>query len=405
MINFKVVSSKCSLTSFLPYPLTEILSFIQESLNYVEYYQVEEKTSTGNDFEWSLSSQDLQSLSISATYNDDDLANLEPSLGEFLPGNLLTTETLILNQSLAAVNDFSSHTPNDQITSQSRRPASSSPSRYHYTAVDSDNIPDPRSTPKTFYIQKLAELSVSLYKNALNFPSELSTQPPSKTEPSRSTIFETFPYDKTLHLMQDLLEVLTNLCLNHEESTSTLPTSNPTHLQPPEGFNAVVVYHGNQTPQSSSRSTSLPMSSLDDATALLIISCYARLLDILETMFTHTEEQMKTCTSPDSQHAPLTWFLPQVQIGSFTLTSALVQPMQALLVVQVMAELFSQVRQIMDRINPEVQNQGEFANMRGPADWWRQNLGSKPMTEVVRDRAEKLGNQISRVRGNLLQEC
>jgi hypothetical protein len=324
-----VVSPNCGLINFLPCPLTETSSIIQEPLNYAEYYPVGEQTLAENDLDWSLSSHNFHE------FNDDDLANLEPRLGDYLPGNLLTTETLISNQSLAAVNDFPSLTSSNQIAAQSRRPIASPLSRYHYAAVDSDY------TPKGLYIQKLAELSVSLYRHALKFPLKLSKQSPSKTESSTSIVYETFPFDKTFLLAQDLLEVLANLCPNHEESTSSLPTSNSQHLKPPEGFNATVVYHGHETSRDSWRSTSPPLSSLDDATTLLIISCYAHLIDILGIIFTHMEKRMKTCSSPASQQVPLTWFLPQVQIGSFALASALALPMQALLGIQVMSELFS----------------------------------------------------------------
>ena len=294
-----MVSSNFGLTNFSLHPRTELFSIIPESLNHLEYYPVEEQTRGGNNLDWSLSSHNLQDFWTSVTYNDDDLANLEPSLGDFLPGNLLTTETLISNQSLAAMSDFSSHTLSNQMTSQSRGPIAFTHSKYR------DNTPDPYPTPKGLHIEKLAELSVSLYKHALKFPSGLSKQSPSRTELNRSPIFETFPFDKTCLLTQDLLEVLTNVCQDQEEPTSPLPTSNPPHWQPPEGFNAIVVYHENEASQESSRSNPLPLSSLDDANTLLIMSCYACVVDIFEIISTHTEECMKMCASPASQNASL----------------------------------------------------------------------------------------------------
>lgn len=201
-------------------------------------------------------------------------------------------------------------------------------------------------------IRQVAELNVRLFEHADKLPplpSKTATEhntsavrrEGSSADPWQSGDSETFPIDQTFHLTRAFMDMLCHFYPRPKGSANSPPSSSDPPNQP------------NMYPTPSTHDqTNLPQvanpPAVDRGTALLILSCYHRLIDIYEGIFGHARACIKHKVAPKTADGK-SFRLPQMQIGSYVPPESSALAMEMLLMIQMSSQLFDQMREILSR--------------------------------------------------------
>jgi hypothetical protein len=177
-------------------------------------------------------------------------------------------------------------------------------------------------------IRELARLNVELYEHAANIPA-LPT--PGTTSADKATgggggsQKETlFAIDETFHLTKRFIDTIKGLC--HAECNSTPRSLDGTKslngrqgmlALPSATFGQQLDHVGSTYSGPSLGPSSTSFLHADEATILMILSCYCRLTDIYGSIFKHMQACMNSPKPPVIDKGFVV-VLPQLQVGSYT---------------------------------------------------------------------------------------
>lgn len=145
---------------------------------------------------------------------------------------------------------------------------------------------------------------------------------------------------------------------------------------------------------------------IDQSSLLLLLSCHLRLLDIFDKLFEH----MHICTDSGlgAYNVGTPFQPPQVRVGSFVAPPSSAIPMQMLLFIQLASQLSEYASVLHSKIR--LTKHGEGANTEDVEETGKMRDLTPPqdsvtwtIAESVKRRAKRATEEISRIRGTLLQ--
>ncbi|EGC44373.1 conserved hypothetical protein [Histoplasma capsulatum var. duboisii H88] len=212
-------------------------------------------------------------------------------------------------------------------------------------------------------VRKLADLNVKLCEHAAKLP-PVST---SFSEIQISLANRVFEIDETFCLIQTLLDVSRTIY-----SHRSIPSEN----QPLEDISSIspsILFSQNNQKDHPPNDTSPgarggPGSHVPDRpTFLLILSCYDRVIDICQCIFTHIECCVKTFATPLTPEAQVTQ-LPELRIGSYKPPISSAVAMKMFLFHTMARQLLSQLRAIFVMHNTGAGREGWQWDTNGRGD-------------------------------------
>ncbi|KAK2798321.1 hypothetical protein FQN50_008877 [Emmonsiellopsis sp. PD_5] len=199
-----------------------------------------------------------------------------------------------------------------------------------------DIMRDTPTTP-TQYVRQLADLNVGLCENAAKLPPE-SIKP---SDVIASLGGRVLAIEDSFRLIQSLMDVVNAVYSWPHAPTEQIPQGSAT----PSPFSFIT---RNTTCTRGSRLGPIAPSDRvpDQATVLLVLSCYERAMDIFQIVLTHIESCLKNPVLPISSNGSPA-LLPQLQIGSFQPPTESAAAMKMLLFLIMAQQLFDQLQHVL----------------------------------------------------------
>ncbi|PGH32794.1 hypothetical protein GX50_04395 [[Emmonsia] crescens] len=225
----------------------------------------------------------------------------------------------------------------------------------------SQNMPgtvEDRPNMTVQHVRKLADLNVKLCEHAAKLP-PVSTK---FCDIQISLANRVFEIDETFCLIQSLIDVI-NAIYSHilssgkqqPEETSSYPSFPPSStllFSQNNQKDQPSIHHMNKT------APSTPKSHVPDrATFLLILSCYDRVMDIYQCLFTHIECCIQHFATPMKSEAQATQ-LPELIIGSYKPPMESAVAMKMFLFHTMARQLFMQLQTVLGAHEPQTTGAG-----------------------------------------------
>ncbi|KAK2767370.1 hypothetical protein FQN53_006456 [Emmonsiellopsis sp. PD_33] len=196
-----------------------------------------------------------------------------------------------------------------------------------------------RDTPTTAaqYVRQLADLNVGLCENAAKLPPE-SVNP---SDVIASLGGRVLAIEDSFSLIQSLMDVVNAVYSGPEAPTEQIPQGSAT----PSPF-SFITRNPPCTQGSQLGPIALSRHVPDQATVLLVLSCYERAMGIFQILLTHIESCLKNPVFPTSSNGSPA-LLPQLQIGSFQPRIESAVAMKMLLFLIMAQQLFDQLQHVL----------------------------------------------------------
>jgi len=176
-------------------------------------------------------------------------------------------------------------------------------------------------------IQSLSDLNVELYTHAVTVPN-----PPKSLVEPLSWKDKDFAIDRTFQLSQRFIDILNTHYPRYLQSAALSATNTPASSAPSNSHH-------------SGSNSDRPPLSIDQASFLLILSCYLRLIDTYDNIFGN----MQACLDRASVTAREDYVsLPNVKFGSFSLPNS--SALQITLILQLARHLLNRMGEIIGSI-------------------------------------------------------
>ena len=197
-----------------------------------------------------------------------------------------------------------------------------------------------------------------------------------------------FAIDRTFSLSQEFIEILQKLCpCSPDSSRRSNNPKQPPSLQKP-------LRSANNSENNTPRDQAASRRPLDEASGLLILSIYLRVINIYDAIFAHTQACIK------ERGEKSTMRLPHLAIGAFSLPPC--SAMQLTLIIQLAEQLLALLREIIGSMDINVQSGNEDS-----ANGYRQSGSGSAVLEAtlisLRDREREVVKRMMHVRRLLLQ--